>query len=197
MLALLLGSQAPVMRQFANGIDERPLIPAREPQKSFSQQETFNEDVTDEEYVEATLRRMADHLFAMVREEGRSVRTLTVRVRYNDRDENTRAESLREPTDLETDIYGRLQGLLREAWQRRVSLRMVSLKLSNVYDGVPRIKAWQQDGEICELVRSLTGRSKVRWKDSIKAVLEKPDCLCKNVCGPSRSSVTDNAPTRV
>ena len=108
MLALLLGSQAPVMRQFANGIDERPLIPAREPQKSYSQQETFNDDVTDEEYVEAVLRRMADRLFATVREEGRSVRTLTVKVRYNDRDENQRAESLREPTDLETDVYGRL-----------------------------------------------------------------------------------------
>jgi error-prone DNA polymerase len=138
LLALLLGNQAPVMRQFANGIDERPLIPASEPQKSFSQQETFDEDVTDEEYVEAVLRRMADRLFATVREEGRSVRTLTVKVRYNDRDENQRAESLREPTDLETDVYGRLRGLLREAWQRRVSLRMVSLKLSNVYDGVFR-----------------------------------------------------------
>jgi DNA-directed DNA polymerase III PolC len=138
LLALLLGNQAPLMRQFANGIDERPLLPASEPQKSYSQQETFNEDVTDEEYVEATLRRMADHLFAGVRAEGRSVRTLTVKVRYNDRDENQRAESLREPTDLETDIYGRLHGLLREAWQRRVSLRMVSLKLSNVYDDVFR-----------------------------------------------------------
>ena len=138
LLALLLGSQAPLVRQFANGIDERPLIPASEPQKSFSQQETFNEDVTDEEYVEAVLRRMADRLFATVREEGRSVRTLTVKVRYNDRDENQRAESLREPTDLETDVYGCLRGLLREAWQRRVSLRMVALKLSNVYDGVFR-----------------------------------------------------------
>lgn len=138
LLSLLLGGQAPITRQFANGIDERPLIPLGEPQKSYSKQETFNEDVTDEEYVEAVLRGMADHLFAQVREERRSVRTLTVKVRYNDRDENQRAESLREPTDLETDIYGRLHGLLREAWQRRVSLRMVSLKLSNVYDGVFR-----------------------------------------------------------
>jgi len=138
MLELLVGNQAPGLRQFANGIDERPLIPAGEPQKTFSQQETFNEDVTDEEYVEAVLRRMADQLFAKVREEGRSVRTLSVKVRYNDRDENQRAVSLREPTDLETDIYGRLHGLLKEAWQRRVSLRMVSLKLSNVYEGVFR-----------------------------------------------------------
>jgi len=138
LLSLLLGSQAPAARQFANGIDERPLVPAREPQKSFSHQESFDEDVTDEEYVEAVLRRMADRLFAAVREEGRSARTLTVKVRYNDRDENQRAESLREPTDLETDVYGRLHQMLREAWQRRVSLRMVSLKLSDVYAGVFR-----------------------------------------------------------
>jgi nucleotidyltransferase/DNA polymerase involved in DNA repair len=47
-LALLLGSQAPLRRQFANGIDEHPLLPASELQKSFSKQETFGEDVTDE-----------------------------------------------------------------------------------------------------------------------------------------------------
>jgi len=33
MLELLLGNQAAGIRQFAYGIDERPLIPAREPQK--------------------------------------------------------------------------------------------------------------------------------------------------------------------
>ncbi len=47
MLELLLGSQAPAIRQFANGIDERPLVPEREPQKSFSCQETFPADLTD------------------------------------------------------------------------------------------------------------------------------------------------------
>jgi DNA-directed DNA polymerase III PolC len=135
MLELMLGSQALSIRQFAHGIDERPLIPAREPQKSFSQQETFARDLTDEEYLEATLRRMADHLFVKVREEGRSIRTLTLKVRYNDMAEDQVSESLPEPTDLETDVYGRLRAMLRAAWKRRVSLRLVSLKLSNVYDG--------------------------------------------------------------
>jgi DNA-directed DNA polymerase III PolC len=135
MLELLLGNQAAGIRQFAHGIDERPLIPAREPQRTFSHQETFGSDLTDEEYVEATLRRMADSLFAKVREEGRSIRTLTVKVRYNDMAEDQLSESLIEPTDLETDVYGRLHEMLRHAWKRRVSLRLVSLKLSNVYDG--------------------------------------------------------------
>ena len=75
------------------------------------------------------------NLFAQVREEGRTIRTLTVKVRYNDMAEDQSGESLAEPTDLEMDVYGRLHNLLRAAWKRRVSLRLVSLKLSNVYDG--------------------------------------------------------------
>jgi len=103
MLELLLGNQASTVRRYANGIDERPLVPMREPQRSFGHQETFATDLTDEEYIEAVLRRMADNLFATVREEGRSIRTLTVKVRYNDMGEDQVSESLREPTDLETD----------------------------------------------------------------------------------------------
>lgn len=135
MLELVLGRQAVITRQFAHGIDERPLIPAREPQKTFSQQETFAGDLTDEEYIAATLRRMADDLFAKVRAEQRTIRTLTVTVRYNDRVEDQVSESLLEPTDLETEVYSRLQAMLKKAWKRRVSLRLVSLKLSNLYDG--------------------------------------------------------------
>jgi DNA-directed DNA polymerase III PolC len=138
MLELLLGNQARQMRQFAHGIDERPLVPAREPQKTFSQQETFDQDLTDEEFLQATLRRMADRLFAKVREDACSIRTLTVKVRYNDMAEDQCSESLAEPTDLETDVYGRLASMLQAAWKRRVSLRLISLKLSNVYNGLFR-----------------------------------------------------------
>src|ERR1700722_20187701 len=135
MLELLLGNQAGIIRQFSHGIDERPLIPEQEPQKSFSKQETFAIDLTDGGYIEATLLRMADTLFVPVREEKRSVRTFTVKVRYNDFAEDQSSESLLEPTDLETDVYSLLRTLLRKAWKRRVSLRLVSLKLSNLYDG--------------------------------------------------------------
>ena len=89
-------------------------------------------------YAEAVLRRMADDLMAKVRADGKSIRTLTVKVRYNDMAEDQCGESLPEPTDLETDLYGRIHVLFRQAWKRRVSLRLVSLKLSNVYDGIGR-----------------------------------------------------------
>lgn len=134
MLELLMGRQAQQLKLFANGIEDRPVVPVNEPAKSFGHQETFSQDQTDEERLEATLKAMADSLMAKVRADGKSIRTITVKVRYNDMAEDQRSRSLLEPTNLETDIYGHLSSMLKEAWQRRVSLRMVALKLSNLYD---------------------------------------------------------------
>jgi DNA-directed DNA polymerase III PolC len=135
LLSLLVGRAAPQLRDFANGIDDRPVVAASAPAKSYGKQETFDADTIDEPRVEAHLRRMADRLMTRVRADGHSVRTLTVKVRYNDMAEDQAGESLDEPTDLETDVYGRLGSLLRKAWRRRVSLRMVALRFSNLYSG--------------------------------------------------------------
>jgi DNA-directed DNA polymerase III PolC len=134
LLSLLVGQMASQLRNFAQGIDDRPVVTAREPAKSYGEQQTFDADTTDHEFLVAVLRRMADQLMAKVRADELSVRTLTVKIRYNDMQDEQVAESLAEPTDVETDIYGKLPRLLDKAWTRRVSLRLVSLKLSNLYD---------------------------------------------------------------
>lgn len=135
LLGLLVGSLAVQLKRFALGLDDRPVVPARHPAKSYSEQETFAADTTDEVFLGAVLRRMADQLMAKVRADRKGIRTVTVKVRYNDMDEEQAGESLAEPTDLETEIYPKLDALLRKAWKRRVSLRLVSLKFANVYEG--------------------------------------------------------------
>ena len=115
LLHVLMGNMARTLREQANGIDERPLLPAREPQKSFGQQETFAGDLTDEEYIEATFRRMADNLFAKVREEGRSIRTLTVKVRYNDMGED---QMQRKPGRTDRPGNGRVWPAAHDASRR-------------------------------------------------------------------------------
>lgn len=140
LLHLLLGKLALPIREFANGIDDRLITPANTPAKSYGQQQTFDTDQTDEVWIEALLRRMADRLASSVRADGKSIRTLTVKVRYNDMDEDQASETLQEPTDLETDLYPRIRPLLRRAWRRRVSLRLVALKLSNVYNALFRLE---------------------------------------------------------
>lgn len=139
VLARLAGSYASELKQYAQGIDERPLDTGESEAKSFSEQETFDADIADEARVEAVLRRMADRLMLKVREAGKAIRTITIRARYRRMDEDQRSESLPEPTDLEADIYPRLQPLLKQAWKRREGLRLVGLRLSNVHEG------WRQE----------------------------------------------------
>ena len=141
-LELIAGSGAGQLREFAQGIDERPIVTEREDAQSYSKQETFDEDTTDEEFVLRGMRGMADHLMAKVRADGKMIRCVEVRLRYNDMEQSRRSESLDEPTDLETDVYGLIDRLARRAWDRRVSLRLVGLKLSRVYDG----GGWRQAG---------------------------------------------------
>ena len=132
-LSLFAGKSARELWNFAHGRDERPVVPESPAAKSYSEQTTFESDITDEAYALAILRGMADRLFAKARTEGQATRTVTVRIRYNDFDESTRSQSLDEPTDLETQVYDLIAALLRKAWERRVSLRLVSLKLGNLY----------------------------------------------------------------
>jgi len=134
-LSLFAGSQSRALFDFAQGIDERPVVPEAPAAKSYSEQETFESDVTDEFWVLAKLRSITDRLLAKIRSEGKTIRTVEVRLRYNDFDDCRRSESVHEPTDLESDIYPVLARLMNKAWERRVSLRLVSVKLSGVYDG--------------------------------------------------------------
>src|SRR5205823_6150274 len=62
LLHLLVGKVAPTLKAYADGVDERPVVPVSAPAKSYSQQNTFDADITDEEYAEAVVRRMADEL---------------------------------------------------------------------------------------------------------------------------------------
>jgi len=96
LLSLIVGSYAPQLKAFANGIDERPVVADKPDAKSYREQQTFSEDVTDEIFILATLRAMADRLMSKARADRKSARTVTLRLRYNDMDETTRSLSLDE-----------------------------------------------------------------------------------------------------
>ncbi|MBE2181535.1 MAG: PHP domain-containing protein, partial [Chthoniobacterales bacterium] len=134
-LELLAGSWAGALWESAQGRDDRPVVTEPSEAKSYGKQETFDADTVDEEFVQRKLRGMADRLMAKVRGDGKMIRCVEVVVRYNDMESSRRSESLGEPTDLETDVYGLIDRLLRRAWDRRVSLRLAGVKLSRVYEG--------------------------------------------------------------
>lgn len=134
-LSELLGSAAKQVRDFARNLDDRPVVIEKAEALSYGHQETFQEDVMDARLVDAKLRQLADEAFTRLREDRRQIRTVTVKIRYTDMDEHQGQASLPEPTDVETHVYPLLSKLLTRLWDRRVRIRMVQVRLSNVYEG--------------------------------------------------------------
>lgn len=160
----LMGKTARRLRDFARNIDDRPVQVARPEALSYGHQETFAEDTTDRAFIDATLRSLADKAIARVRGDGKQIRTVMVKIRYTDMDENQGQLSLREPTDVEGHVYPLLSRLLQRLWDRRVRLRMVQVKLSNVYSGFRQmdlfgVKQRERDlAVLCEKIRECHGR---------------------------------------
>ena len=132
LLRRAAGSGAEHLRACALGIDDRPVVTERDDAKSYSMQDTFGENIRERAPILAILRTMADKLMGSVRADEKAIRTVSVKVRYPDFSDESHATTLEMPTDLETDIYPLLPGLLRGAWKRRAPLRLVALKFSNL-----------------------------------------------------------------
>lgn len=192
-LSLFAGGQARQLWEFAHGLDDRPVVPEAPAAKSWSEQETFSADVTDEDWILAKLRSLADRLFARVRADGKTIRTVEVRIRYNDFDDCRRSESFLEPTDLETDSYPLLARLLKKAWQRRVSLRLVSVKLSGVYSaifqaGLPLLDAGHDTSQRRRLSPVL---DQIKSRYGTASIMRGHDLFLQRYGQASEASVTD------
>jgi DNA polymerase-4 len=134
LLEQLAGSWAGQLQEFARGIDPRPVISDRGDAKSYGAQETFGDSTTDRAFVLSVLRGMADDLMSKVRRDRKAIRTVTMRVRYSEWRDASHGTTLRAATDLETDIYPLLPGLLRETWKEKGSLRLAGLRFSNIVE---------------------------------------------------------------
>jgi hypothetical protein len=142
------------LKRQALGIDDRPVETEHEDAKSYSQQETFGHDIREPAEIVRVLKRMMDELLPKIREDGKRVRTLTVKVRYPDFQQMSHARSLAEASDLESAFYPLIEPLLRAAWKQRRPLRLVSAKFSGVEDRPVQLEMF---GEAEEKRRRLAG----------------------------------------
>src|SRR6516164_408502 len=127
LLRETVGSMADWLRQLANGIDDRPVVPNREA-KSSGSENTYPEDLTDLEAIRAEIAGMASRAITWLARQELFARTVTIKVRYDDFTTITRSYSA-PPTRDATDLTARAVRLLdkTEAGQRPVRLLGVSV----------------------------------------------------------------------
>lgn len=146
-LAAIFGDGWRSMLATARGLDERPVETEHEDAKSYSQQETFGENIGDFAEIERIAKRMIDELMPQVRADGKRARTMTLKVRYGDFTQETAGRSLPESSDLEAPFYPLVEPLLRKAWTRRSALRLVSVRFSGIEDGEAQLDLFAAEAD--------------------------------------------------
>ena len=146
-LKAIFGDSWREMLATARGEDDRPVETERDDAKSYSQQETFGEDIGEFAEIERIAKRMVDELLPKIREDGKRVRTMTVKVRYPDFSQEAHAHTLESASDLEAPFYPLVAPLLRSAWRKKRPLRLVSVKFSGVEDGPAQLEMFAQSDE--------------------------------------------------
>jgi len=118
----------------ARGVDERPVVPEREP-KSLSRETTFPQDVHDDRELDQVLLQLTHEVVEDLKGEGRRARTVQIKVRFADFTTITRQCTLAEPTDSPEVFLGAARKLLRERVERGGrGVRLLGVGARNLVD---------------------------------------------------------------
>jgi len=136
-LRALVGSFAGQLKQFAVGVDERPLELGDEI-KSISGEETFLKDTDDRKILRACLKEQTADIAARLKHRRLGAHTVQVKVRYGDFTTLTRQFTVEEPLTEAGDIYRLACWLLGR--ERLVSrpLRLLGLGVSSLREPAGR-----------------------------------------------------------
>jgi DNA polymerase-4 len=98
--------------------------------KSISHEHTYNHDTADIEQLESTLMRLSEMVGRRLRENRLRARTIQLKLRYQDFTTITRAHSLAEPTQLDTEIFEQIRTLFRNNWRKGAKVRLLGVHVS-------------------------------------------------------------------
>ncbi|HEY7500182.1 MAG TPA: DNA polymerase IV [Vicinamibacterales bacterium] len=127
-----VGSQTEWLRQLADGIDDRPVVPNRAA-KSCGSENTFSQDLTDRDEIRSTIDQMARDAAEWLERKSLVCRTVTIKVRYSDFTTLTRSHS-QPPTRSADEIAARAIALLDRTEAGRRPVRLLGVSVHNLVD---------------------------------------------------------------
>lgn len=145
-LRSILGSFAKELRQYAFGMDDRPLE-LDDVVKSISSEETFLRDTADRTVLRKSLKEQALEIAGKLDKRRLAAKTVQVKVRYHDFTTLTRQMSLEEPIRRHSEIYRMACFLL--ARERLVSrpLRLLGIGVAALVSPTAR-QLWLWEPEL-------------------------------------------------
>jgi len=157
-LIAMLGKVGASLYERARGQDSRP-IHEREIPRQISRETSLEKPTADRGELEGVLFYLIDRAIRAIRKLGLKTRTMRIRLRYSDGEDNETSVSF-PPTAFDQDLQPLARKLLWKLYTRRVTVRFVGSGFSNFQAG---------DGQL-EL---FTDESLARFHSAVDAVRDK------------------------
>ena len=157
--------------------------------KSISHEHTFGNDTADSETLESTLARLSEMVGRRLREQEFFARTFQLKLRYSDFSTITRAHSLPEVTNVDTEIFSAVRRLFHKNWEKGRAVRLLGVHAANF--ATPAQMDLLADEKRQRWARALSASDHLRDKYGESAVF-----LAKAMRGTFRERVHENPAER-
>ena len=153
MMHNLLGKDGSGIWRKANGIDESPVVPFHE-QKSISTENTFETDTIDMRFLHSELVRMTEKIGFELRQENKLAGCVCVKVRYTNFDTEVKQRTITY-TNADNVLLDTAKELFAKLYSRRMLIRLVGIKLTNLIPGNHQIRLFEDTEESIKLYQAI------------------------------------------
>jgi DNA polymerase-4 len=160
-LAAVFGVHGEALYERARGRDSRA-VSEREVPLSIGRESAFSEPTVELDAITGMLSYLAGRATRTARGLGIAPRTIEVRLRYEDDVWAQTATTLRQPSALDDDVFGRVESLFTRMHTRRVRLHLVGVTLSRFTPLADRQLDLLADGRDTRAERLTGGLDEVR-----------------------------------
>ena len=161
----VLGNIGTSLWQKAHGIDHSPVLPYRE-QKSIGTQSTFETDSIDTHTIKQLITSMVTDLCFQLRAQRKLTACITITIRYSNFETHTQQAKI-PYTTLDSFLIGKAKELFDKLYNRRMLLRLVGVKLSQLVSGHEQINLYSASEEQYKLYQAM---DRIRNRFGDKAV---------------------------
>ncbi|MBB5638184.1 DNA polymerase-4 [Pedobacter cryoconitis] len=161
----LLGKNGLSLLQKAKGIDQSLVIPYQE-QKSIGTQCTFKADTIDIETIGNLITSMVMDLGFELRQKKKIAACITVTIRYSNFEDVTKQATI-SYTSMDAVLIRKAKELFKQLYQKRMLIRLVGVRLSNLVNGFEQIDLYENSQEQYNLCQAM---DKIRQRFGGKAI---------------------------
>ena len=129
LLGVKLGEH---LHNYANGIDDSPVLESREKAKGYGNSITLEYDVKTLSEANKILLALSDSVASRMRADGAKAGCVSVSIRDVDFNDKSHQKKLNISTDITSEIFNICQTLINELWDTRKPLRLLGVSLTDI-----------------------------------------------------------------